>query len=155
MSGSVLLCHQTIAAHQWRTQKIFTGGFIQWHMAVICIWCALFATSYSCFQAKFVDIIGIFFYMHSPYFCKQSSPIHSPYNKVFIKYQAQGEGLNPNPNPPCVRPCCPPAVRQFLNLFQIRICSRAKQKIKHDISRMHSCRLKLCCVCIWHGKNCR
>jgi len=23
----------------------FHGGFIQWHMLVICIWCALFATS--------------------------------------------------------------------------------------------------------------
>jgi len=31
--------------NQWRTQKIFMGGFIQWHMVVICIWCALFVTS--------------------------------------------------------------------------------------------------------------
>jgi len=23
----------------------FYGGFIQWHMVVICIWCALFVTS--------------------------------------------------------------------------------------------------------------
>jgi len=23
----------------------FHGGFIQWHMAVMCIWCALFVTS--------------------------------------------------------------------------------------------------------------
>jgi len=30
---------------QWRTQKIFMGGFIQWYMVVICIWCALFVTS--------------------------------------------------------------------------------------------------------------
>jgi len=30
---------------QWRTQKIFMGGFIQWHMVVIYIWCALFVTS--------------------------------------------------------------------------------------------------------------
>ena len=30
---------------QWRTQKIFMGGFIQWHMVVICIWCALFVMS--------------------------------------------------------------------------------------------------------------
>jgi len=45
-------------------------------MMVICIWCPLFVmsqlTSYSCFQtnvlAKFVDIICIFFYIHSPYF---------------------------------------------------------------------------------------
>jgi len=28
-----------------RTQKIFIGGFIQLHMVVICIWCALFVTS--------------------------------------------------------------------------------------------------------------
>jgi len=26
-------------------QKMFMGGFIQWHMVVICIWCALFVTS--------------------------------------------------------------------------------------------------------------
>ena len=46
-----------------------------WGM-VICIWCALFVTSqidvYSCFQtnvlAKCVDIIGILFYTHTPYF---------------------------------------------------------------------------------------
>jgi len=45
-------------------------------MEVICIWCALFVTSQfdviPCFQtnvlAKFVDIIRIFFYIHSPYF---------------------------------------------------------------------------------------
>jgi len=41
-------------------------------MVVICIWCALFVTSYSCFQtnvlANFVDILGIFFYTHSVYF---------------------------------------------------------------------------------------
>ena len=30
---------------QWRTQKIFMGGFVQCHMVVICIWCALFVTS--------------------------------------------------------------------------------------------------------------
>jgi len=53
-------------------------------------------TSYSCFQAKFFDIIGIFFYSHTPYFCKKLSPVHSPYNKVFVKYQAQG-GLTPTP----------------------------------------------------------
>jgi len=61
---------------QWRTQKILMGGFIQLHMVVICIWCALFVTSqltsYSSFQtnvlAKFVDIIGICFYTHSSYF---------------------------------------------------------------------------------------
>jgi len=51
-------------------------------------------TSYSCFQinilAKFVNRIGIFFYTQSPSFCKNSSSIHSPYNKVFVIYQAQG-----------------------------------------------------------------
>ena len=30
---------------QWRTQKIFMGGFVQGRMVVICIWCALFVTS--------------------------------------------------------------------------------------------------------------
>jgi len=57
---------------QWRTQKILIGGFIQWHVLVICIWCALFVTSQVdviCFQtnvlATFVDIICIFC-THSP-----------------------------------------------------------------------------------------
>jgi len=65
---------------QWRKQKIFMkGGFIEWHMVVICIWCLLFVTSqvtsYSCFQtnvlAKFVDIIiiCIFFYIHTSFLC--------------------------------------------------------------------------------------
>jgi len=52
------------------------GGIYQWQMVVICIWCVLFVTSQFdviiIFQtnnlAKFVDIIGIFFYTHFPYF---------------------------------------------------------------------------------------
>ena len=51
----------------------FHGGFIQWHMVVICMWCALFVTSQfdvifmspNQGLAKFVDIICIFFYTHS------------------------------------------------------------------------------------------
>jgi len=35
----------TLRAAQWRKQKFFMGGFIQWHVVVICIWCALFVTS--------------------------------------------------------------------------------------------------------------
>ena len=51
--------------------------FIQWHMVIICIWCALFVTSqfdviYLCFQsnvlAKVFDKICIFLCIHSPYF---------------------------------------------------------------------------------------
>jgi len=30
---------------QWRTQNIFMGGVIQWHMVVIFIWCALLLAS--------------------------------------------------------------------------------------------------------------
>jgi len=30
---------------QWRTQKILLRCFVEWHMVVICIWCALFVTS--------------------------------------------------------------------------------------------------------------
>jgi len=45
--------------------------YIKWHMVVICIWCAVFVMSYSCFQinvlAEFLDIIWIFFYMQSHY----------------------------------------------------------------------------------------
>jgi len=55
---------------QWCTQIIFMGGVIQWHMVAICVWCALFVTSYSCFLAKFVDIIGIIFCRHSLIFVK-------------------------------------------------------------------------------------
>jgi len=38
-------CGKTCGCGQWRTQKILMGGFIQWHMVVICIRCALFVTS--------------------------------------------------------------------------------------------------------------
>jgi len=34
-------------------QKIFMGSFIQWHMVVICIWCALFVRLQ-------LDVISIF-----------------------------------------------------------------------------------------------
>jgi len=52
------------------------GEFIQRHMVVICLWCAIFVTSkfdvIFMFPnqrfAKFVDIIRIFVYTHSPYF---------------------------------------------------------------------------------------
>ena len=51
-------------------------GFIQWHMMVICICVRCLwrhnLTSCSCYEsnvlAKFVDIISVFFYTHSPYF---------------------------------------------------------------------------------------
>jgi len=33
-------------------RKFSQGGFIQWHMVVICIWCALFVTSYLCFKTN-------------------------------------------------------------------------------------------------------
>jgi len=39
-------CKDSGCQKQWRTQKIFMGGgFFQWHMVIICIWCALFMTS--------------------------------------------------------------------------------------------------------------
>jgi len=58
------------------TQKIFMGGFIQWHMVVICIWCVLFVTSQFDVMFMFpsqrfrevVDTTCILFYTHSPYF---------------------------------------------------------------------------------------
>jgi len=57
-------------------ENFHVGGFIQWHMLVICIWCALFLTSqftsYSCFQsnvlATFIETICIFLYTQFPYF---------------------------------------------------------------------------------------
>jgi len=60
-------------------RRKFSWGevLVQGHMVVICIWCALFVMSqfdviFPCFQtnvlAKFVDIVYIFFYIHSPYF---------------------------------------------------------------------------------------
>ena len=62
---------------QWRTQKLFMGGFwlrvIWWSFAfgARCLW-RHNLTSFLCFQnnvlAKFVDIICIFFYIHSAYF---------------------------------------------------------------------------------------
>jgi len=62
-------------------RKFSWGSLVQGHMVVICIWCALFVTSQfdaiPCFQtnvlAKFVDIVCIFFYVHSPYYiCRRT-----------------------------------------------------------------------------------
>jgi len=59
-------------------RKLSWGGFIQWHVVVICIWCTLFVTSPfdvilifpNNVLAKFVDIICTFFYTHSLYFMR-------------------------------------------------------------------------------------
>ena len=63
---------------QWCTQKIFMGGGSFsgiWWSFLFGVRCLRRhnLTSYSCFQAKFVDIIGIIFYTHSPYFCKNQA----------------------------------------------------------------------------------
>ena len=82
-------------------KKVSCGGFSFsgiWSSSVFgvrCLW-RHSLTLYSCFQAKFVDIIGIFFYPNSPYFCKKSSPIHSPDNKVFENIKLKGF-FNPTP----------------------------------------------------------
>ena len=110
---------------QWRTQKIFmgrasfNGRWWSFVFGVRCLW-RHNLTSYSCFQAKFVDIICISFYKHSSYFCKKSSPIHSPYNKVFAKYQAQGGVLTPKP-PPCARPWWQLAMSRLMTSSQRRL----------------------------------
>ena len=36
LASTVLKNLSQIGIDQWRTQKIFMGGFIQWHMIVIC-----------------------------------------------------------------------------------------------------------------------
>jgi len=41
----IRLCGSRLGSVHWRTQKNLTEVFIQWHIAVICIWYALFATS--------------------------------------------------------------------------------------------------------------
>jgi len=88
---------------QWRTQKTFMGGGsfrgIWWSFVfgVRFLW-RYRLMSYSCFQAKFVDIKGIFFYTHSPYFCKNQA-LYIPYNKViFFDIKLKG-GLTPTPTP--------------------------------------------------------
>jgi len=78
---------------QWHTQKVFMGSFIQWHMVVIRIWCALFVTSQ-------FDVIFMFssevcchnrhILLHALLFCKKSSPMYSPYNKVFVISSSRG-----------------------------------------------------------------
>jgi len=48
-----LVCILGSYCQQWGKQEIFMEGeFIQWHMVVICIWCALFVTSQ--FDVKFM-----------------------------------------------------------------------------------------------------
>ena len=79
--------------------KFSWGGFFQWHVVVICVWCALFVTSHSCFQAKFIDIIGIFFYTHSPYFCKNQA-LYTPLITKFLQNIKLKRG---DPKPPPLR----------------------------------------------------
>jgi len=95
-----------ILQRQWMPEEVahpehFHGGVFQWHMVIICSWCALFLTSQ-------LDVIFMFssevcwhnrhILLHALlYFCKKSSPIHSPYIKVFVKYQAQWGGWTPTP----------------------------------------------------------
>jgi len=65
--------------HQWRTQKIFMGGVwfkVIWWLFVFgfrCLW-RHNLTSFPFFQtnvlAKFVEIVCIFFYIHSHYICR-------------------------------------------------------------------------------------
>jgi len=74
--GNILRCHSNV---RWAVAHAenFHGGFwfmvIWWSFVfgVRCLW-RHNLTSFSCFQtnvlAKFVDIICIFFYIHSPYF---------------------------------------------------------------------------------------
>ena len=65
---------------QWRTRKLFMGGFIQRHRVVICIWCALFVTSQNDVivlfpNQRFGEVcwhnMHIFLYIHSSYFMCQ------------------------------------------------------------------------------------
>ena len=89
---------------QWRTQKIFMGGVLSvvygGHLYLVCaVFDVIFMfSSEVCWHNRHILLHAL------PYFCKKSSPIHSSYNKVFVKYQAQG-GLNSNPPSPCVRLC--------------------------------------------------
>jgi len=66
-----------VVTDQWRTQKIFMGGFIQWHRVVICVCCALFVTSQFDVivlfaNQRFSEVrwhnMHVFLYIHSPYF---------------------------------------------------------------------------------------
>jgi len=59
----------------------FTGVWWSFVFGVRCLW-RHNLTSYSCFQAKFVDRIGLFFFTHSPYFCKNQAL----YTRLIIKF---------------------------------------------------------------------
>ena len=73
IDGKLAILEVNLCSTQWRTQKIFMGEvwfsdtWWSFVFAVRCLW-RHNLTSYSCFKAKFVDIICIFFYTHSPYF---------------------------------------------------------------------------------------
>jgi len=94
--NSILLrsCLVQECSHRMAYAENFHGGG-----SFICIWWSFVfgvrclwrhnLTSYSCFETKFVDVIGTFFYYHSPYFYKKSSPIHFLYNEVFVTCKAQ------------------------------------------------------------------
>jgi len=71
------MCSDLNSTRDWSVAyaEYFHGVFTQWHMLVICIWCALFVTSQfdvifmflNNVLAKFVDIIRICFYTYSPW----------------------------------------------------------------------------------------
>ena len=91
--------HAVSTPDQWRTQKIFMGvsfSGMWWSFVfgVRFLWRHTL-TSFSCFQANFVDVIGIFFYTHSPYFCKYQA-LHTPLIIKFLKISSS-RGGNPNP----------------------------------------------------------
>jgi len=81
-------------------------------------------TSYSSFEAKFVDIIGIFFYTHSPNFCKNQA-LYIPLVIKFLQNIKLKGGFNPQ-TPPCVdemplyNQSIPPVLYEHLSIwFQV------------------------------------
>jgi len=70
----------------------FSGIWWSFVIGVRCLW-RHNLTSYSCFQAKFVDIKGIFFDTHSPYFFKNQAP----YTRLIIS--SSSGGFNPKTSP--------------------------------------------------------
>ena len=79
----------------------FHGGVIQWHIVSICILCALFVTSQ--FDVIFMVSSEVCWHnrhilLHAlPLFLQKSSPIHSPYNKVFVNIKHKGGGSPQTP----------------------------------------------------------
>ena len=81
--------------HEGGFHSVADGG----HLYLVCVvWDVTIWRHIHVFKRHLLTEV-ICFYTHSPYFCKKSSPIHSPYNKVFCKISSSRGEFQPQHQP--------------------------------------------------------